>query len=83
MAIDKQYFCNLCRVRLHPGASIGFRYRPIGIRYSAHAGWQEVPYPDTDVHLCATCISSIQAFEPRCGQGYKCSGGSKCASSHK
>ena len=84
MAIEKKYSCNLCRDPLYTEPGTPLLQRPIGIWWQSWPkGWQEKPWRETESHLCANCIASIQAMQKRCGQGFECSGGLQCGSDHK
>jgi len=77
MSITRTYFCNLCREKKEVENLIGLHWNAF-----PH-GWEEKPARETENHICKSCMSTLQAMEQRCGQGYKCTGGPKCGSDHK
>lgn len=80
MAVRRTYRCDLCG----DGLSLDGQYgkQGFGLYWTGRA-WEERPAAQVERHLCAPCISSIQALPPRCGQGYECDGGPTCGSDHK
>jgi hypothetical protein len=84
MAVDRTYRCNLCRDRLDVGPGSDPLTRPIGLYWSASQNsWFEKPWREVENHICAPCLSSLQALPSRCGGGYECDGGPQCSSDHK
>ena len=84
MAVDRTYRCNLCNDVLHTHPGDGASRRPIGLHWQSWPkGWIEKPWRETENHICARCLSSLQALPPRCGAGYECNGGPNCGSDHK
>lgn len=80
MAIERNYKCNLCGDR---GSAFDFP-RLIGLHFKSWPkGWEEKPAHQCENHICASCLSSLQGFTPRCGQGHECDGGPSCGSDHK
>lgn len=77
MTITRTYSCNLCRDKHEPESLVGMHWN------SFPKGWEEKAPRETENHICRTCLSSLQAFKQRCGQGYECRGGPKCGSDHK
>jgi hypothetical protein len=80
MAIDRTYRCDLCRETL---TLDGDRRRAFGIHWQGGRGWLNAAARGVERHLCALCISSIQALPPVCGEGFECTGGPRCGSDHK
>lgn len=80
MAIDRTCRCDLCRdtYRLDEGKLIGLHWSDWPAK-----GWTEKPAREVERHICCACLTSLQAFTPRCGQGFECDGGPKCGSDHK
>lgn len=77
MTITRTYSCNLCRDTKDPSALVGLYWKDFP------KGWEQKPARETENHICTTCLSSLQAFAPRCGQGFECEGGPRCGSDHK
>jgi hypothetical protein len=77
--IERTFRCDLCRDSLRADDAELF-----GLYWNSHPkGWTEKAPRETEHHICATCLSSLQALPRRCGQGYKCTGGPNCGSDHK
>lgn len=82
MAVERTYRCNLCRDTLSLNPMAGKQAH--GIYWNPWpAGWISKAAGQVENHLCAPCISSIQAMPAMCGQGFECTGGPKCGSDHK
>lgn len=78
MAVTRSYSCNLCRSTARDIDDL------VGLHYEAWPkGWSEVSALTAENHICMSCLSSLQALPPRCGQGFECRGGPKCGSDHK
>lgn len=76
--IERTYRCNLCREKCEPQELVGLHWN------SFPKGWTENQSPiAVENHICKACLSSLQALEQRCGQGFKCDGGPNCGSDHK
>lgn len=78
--IDKTFRCDLCkdaRPVFGSGSSM-----LVGIYWNGD-GWVEKPRHEVEHHICCKCLSSLQRFEQRCGQGFECNGGPTCGSDHK
>jgi hypothetical protein len=75
MTVERKYRCNLCRDSIN--------VELIGL-YWKNSMLVEVPFKESENHLCLRCLSHIQAFEPVCGGGMRgCNGGPECMSDHK
>lgn len=84
MAVEKKYSCNLCGDKLSTEPMGDPSKKPIGLYWNSYPkGWVEKPYRETETHICATCLSSLQAIPATCGAGYNCTGGLNCSSDHK
>ena len=87
MAVERTIRCDLCRDQLETGVCVEPSRRPVGIHWQSWpagaTGWIEKPWRETDRHICAICLSSLQAMPQRCGQGFQCDGGPRCPSDHK
>jgi len=77
MTVTRTYSCNLCRDKHDLKSLVGLHWK------DWPKGWEEKASSETENHICLVCLSSLQAFKPRCGQGYECRGGPKCGSDHK
>ena len=77
MAIERIFSCNLCGDKHKADELVGLHYETWPKR------WIEKPARDTQNHVCHMCLSSLQKFTPRCGEGYECTGGPNCGSDHK
>lgn len=77
MAVTRTFSCNLCRDKTEINSLVGLHWQ------SWPEGWKEDSALTTENHICVKCLSSLQAMEKRCGQGYKCGGGPRCGSDHK
>lgn len=75
--IDRTYRCDLCRDSYPANEMIGLHWQ------SWPKGWVEKPAREVENHICAPCLSTLQHFPDRCGQGFECSGGPNCGSDHK
>jgi len=78
VSITRTYSCNLCRDKYEKDQLIGLHWETFPVK-----GWVEKPPRETENHLCQTCVSTIQALNQRCGQGFECTGGPNCGSDHK
>jgi hypothetical protein len=78
--IDKSYRCDLCRERISEDAMRNDD--AVGLYWIGKIIMARAPLT-VERHLCVYCLSSIQAMEKRCGQGFKCTGGPECGSDHK
>ena len=81
MAVKREYRCDLCGES--PKTMIGDPDL-IGMKWDGRGIVVEAPWRDVERHICAKCLSSLQAFKPVCGDGIRgCKGGPKCPSDHK
>lgn len=81
MAVKREYRCDLCGGT--PRNMIGDPAL-IGMRWESGDVIVEAPWREVERHLCAKCLSSLQAFRPICGDGIRdCRGGPRCPSDHK
>lgn len=80
MAVTRMYRCNLCSDAVRPQ---DVERRLIGL-YWKHwpQGWEERPVYEVENHICASCLSSLQALPTRCGAGHECNGGPNCDRDH-
>lgn len=77
MTVTRNYSCNLCRETQE-------LRNLIGLHWSAFPkGWEEKAPNATENHICKPCLSTLQAMNAICGQGYECRGGPNCGSDHK
>ena len=83
MAAKTTYTCDLCRDELTPnGPLAGF-----ALHYETlPRGWslRVLVDKESNHHICAVCLSSIQQLPVTCGEGFSgCHGGTDCQFDHK
>lgn len=82
MSVKREYRCDLCGEG--PGPGFGASSDLIGLLWEGRGVIVEAPWREVEHHICARCLSSLQAFGPICGDGFRgCKGGPKCPSDHK
>lgn len=82
MAIRRDYRCDLCGES--PKKPVLLEPDLIGLKWENHGTIVEAGWHTVERHICAKCLSSLQAFAPICGDGFRaCPGGPKCQSDHK
>jgi hypothetical protein len=81
------YKCDLCGTRLRDNPLLPLGEGKKAFSFKRPGGGRRLEVTaraeDGDVHLCADCLSWVQAAPPICGAGYECDGGPSCASDHK
>lgn len=78
--ITRAYTCDLCgkTIETHPFfAGVGI------IRDSGTGNLALAPEAETESHVCAGCLSGLQARPAMCRAGHNCAGGPNCTSDHK
>ena len=80
MAVRREYRCDLCND--NPKTSSGDPDL-IGMHWGNYGVVSEAPWHTVERHICAKCLSSLQAFKPVCQHGVRgCYGGPRCLYEH-